>query len=226
MAYVEHHFVTKKDELPPYQAWLYDYLIGGNGVFLRSQREGLTVILPLRTCEIRGLAPIEPTIQIEYPPIPAYLVEEMLAYAKAAHNEEGHPVEALFHLEWGREGWQLLIPDQIQSVTNVAPIDDGPDSSYARALVETHSHHQMRAFFSRTDDLDEQGFRIYAVLGRIFTNPELLVRAGCQGTFWVIPATWVFELPPHVRDASLPTPSVEDNEENAEAEICQEEDAQ
>ena len=203
MAFIEHHLITTPDVLPPYRAWLYDYLVGGNGVFLRSQREGLTVILPLRFCEIRGLAPVEPMIRMEYPPIPAGIIEEMLAYAQDA-NDQGHPVEALFHLVWGTNGWQLLIPEQVQSVTNVAPVDDGPESSYARALVETHSHHTMRAFFSSTDDRDEQGFRIYAVLGKIFADPELLVRAGCQGTFWVIPADWIFELPPHIRGYSDP----------------------
>lgn len=226
MSFVEHHFVTTPGALPPYQSWLYDYLVGSNGIFLRSQREGLAVILPLRSCEVHSLAPVEPMIQLDYPPVPASLVEEMLEYAQAAQSESGHPVEALFHLEWGTNGWRLLIPEQVQSATNVAPVDDGPESSYARALIETHSHHQMRAFFSGTDDRDEQGFRIYAVFGNIFEHPELLVRAGCQGTFWIILADWIFELPPQVRDASLPVIRDYDDEEAIapDSESSQEED--
>ena len=36
-------------------------------------------------------------------------------------------------------------------------------------LAEFHSHGSARAFFSPTDDRDEQGFRIYGVVGRLDT---------------------------------------------------------
>ena len=202
MNFVEHHFVTGR-ELPPYSASLYDYLVAGNGVFLRSRRKGLEVILPVSSCEIRGLAPVEPVVRLAHPRVPASLVQEMLEYALSAQDAEESPVEMLFHLEWRQDHWQLSIPDQEQTATSVTPTDDGPGSSYATALIDLHSHHQMRAFFSRTDDQDEsKGFRIYAVLGRIFTQPELLVRAGCEGAFLVIPATQIFELPDTVVDAA------------------------
>lgn len=214
MNFVEHHFVTG-GKLPPYSASLYDYLVAGNGVFLRSRREGLEVILPVTSCEIRGLAPVEPFVRLAYPRVPAPLVQEMLEYALCAQDAEESPVEMLFHLEWRQDHWQLNIPDQEQTVTSVIPTDDGPGSSYATALIDLHSHHQMGAFFSRTDDQDERkGFRIYAVLGCIFTRPELLVRAGCEGAFLVIPATQIFELPEGVVDAAT---AWEDGDQVAEA---------
>lgn len=114
MNLVEHHLVTGS-ELPRYSASLYDYLVGGNGVFLRSSREGLEVILPVSLCEIRGLAPIEPFVRLAYPRVPASLVQEMHEYALSARDAEDRPVEMLFHLEWWQDHWRLNIPDQEQT---------------------------------------------------------------------------------------------------------------
>ena len=53
----------------------------------------------------------------------------------------------------------------------------------ADALVEVHSHHRLRAYFSSTDDRDETARRIYGVLGRLdSTSPELALRVatGCR----------------------------------------------
>src|SRR5256885_8021306 len=42
------------------------------------------------------------------------------------------------------------------------------------AVVEVHSHHAMRAYFSNTDDRDETTRRVYGVLGRLDTpTPEV-----------------------------------------------------
>ncbi|MBV8715456.1 MAG: hypothetical protein JOZ65_10355, partial [Chloroflexi bacterium] len=42
------------------------------------------------------------------------------------------------------------------------------------AIVEVHSHHMMRAYFSATDDRDETGRRVYGVLGRLAgPHPEI-----------------------------------------------------
>ena len=49
----------------------------------------------------------------------------------------------------------------------------------AGVVAEFHSHGGSRAFFSATDDRDEQGFRIYGVVGRLDTPlPELRLRVG------------------------------------------------
>lgn len=200
---VDYHLVTPQSGPLPFQAHLYDYLFAGNGVFIRSKRPGLEVILPVASCEIRGLVSIKPAVRFTYPRIPAHLVDQMLWCAQGAIGEGGQSVEMLFHLERSDEAWQLTIPEQEQTATSVVPTDDSATSSYATALIDVHSHHRMRAFFSATDNRDEQGFRVYAVLGNIFTQPEILVRVGCEGIHWIIPATTVFELPDGLIDASL-----------------------
>ena len=56
-------------------------------------------------------------------------------------------------------------------------------------VAEFHSHGSSRAFFSTTDNEDEQGFRIYGVAGRLDTpQPELNLRVGVYGHF--APLCW------------------------------------
>jgi hypothetical protein len=60
----------------------------------------------------------------------------------------------------------------------------------------------MSADFSGMDDEAQQGFRVYAVVGRVLTSPEIRVRVGCHGYFWEIPANWVFEMPKGLKNCS------------------------
>src|SRR6266567_2265885 len=51
------------------------------------------------------------------------------------------------------------------------------------AVVEVHSHHAMRAYFSATDDRDETARRVYGVIGRLDgERPEIALRVatGCK----------------------------------------------
>jgi hypothetical protein len=143
--------------------------------------------------------PVEPFVQLEHPRVPAELVDEMLEAALGAKDDDLKPVEALFHLTWDASGSRLQMPPQERSIMSVKPIGHAP--SYETAAVEVHSHHGMAARFSSTDDADEVGFRIFGVLGEIFTRPTLRVRVGLYGHYWEIPATWVFQLPHRISDA-------------------------
>ena len=188
--------------LPPINAAMYEYVMASNGVFVRGRRTGLSVMLPVMSgppTPLRGLVPVEPFVQLDHPRVPAELVDEMLEAALGAKDDDLKPVEALFHLTWDACGSRLQMPPQERSIMSVKPIGHAP--SYETAAVEVHSHHGMAARFSSTDDADEVGFRIFGVLGEIFTRPTLRVRVGLYGHYWEIPATWVFQLPHRISDA-------------------------
>jgi hypothetical protein len=191
---------------------LYNYALAGNGVFLRASRPGLEVCIPIADCEVRGLFPLEARVTLSYPRVPAAYVRKMLDLSISACVEYGSPIERLFHLRSQEDGfavdgrrWRLDQPTQQATATSVRPTDDAPDSSYDLALIEVHSHHQMEAFFSGADDEDEQGFRIYGVLGDIFTKPKMRVRVGCYGHFLEVPAETIFEMPDGIEDANVET---------------------
>ena len=134
----------------------------------------------------------------------------MLRLSREARTSEGGFLEILFYLTWERKsGWHLAVPAQKQEALSVYPIlDEIGQALYVDTLIEIHSHHTMRAFFSVTDNKDEQGFRIYGVIGRVDNQrdfpTEMRLRVGIYGHFWEIPASQVLSMPWGVKDCALP----------------------
>ena len=98
--------------------------------------------------------------------------------------------ERFFAVRWDGDAYRLVVPPQ--SGTGASLTYQPP----AGVIAEFHSHGSHRSFFSATDDRDEQGFRIYGVVGRLDTLlPELSLRIGIYGHF--APANWqqVFDGP-------------------------------
>ncbi|MFB2917259.1 hypothetical protein [Aerosakkonema funiforme] len=177
--------------LPPMSASALEYWLSRNGVFVRAQRQGIKACFPIANCQIAGLAAIEPYFQMEYPRVPMEITKLMLLL-----SEEAGENEILFHLSFKTGHWHLEVPAQIATPTSVTPLVSSLDSSYERALIEVHSHANMSSEFSETDNQEETGFRIFAVLGKLKSQPEINARIGIYSHFYSIPASWVFELPP------------------------------
>lgn len=194
------YLTARQLPLPPINAAMYEYVLASNGVFVRGERQGLKAIVPVAKGTVRGLADIEPSVEMTHPRIPAYMLTYIVTQACMAKDESGQPVESLFHLSWAETSWQLETPPQERGPARVYPAGSVLGSSYERALVEIHSHHAMQAQFSPTDNADETGFRIFAVLGEIFAQPSLRVRVGIYGHHWEIPAEWVFDMPDWIAD--------------------------
>ena len=185
--------------LPPVRAAL-EYVLAGNGLFARGVRRGVSVTMPVMPCTVKGLNPLTPSFALHYPLVPAAIMEAMLDMARSARDADGDPAEIVFHLRWAGSTWRLDVPLQTHDSAHAQPLGEAIGSSYAAALIEVHSHHAMPAFFSSTDDADETGFRIFAVLGDIYTQQRIRVRVGLYGHTWPIPAHWVFTLPAGVVD--------------------------
>ncbi|CAG0981250.1 hypothetical protein ANRL3_02144 [Anaerolineae bacterium] len=188
--------------LSPMEASLYEYVMAGNGIFVRGARREFQTQFCIQPFVVRGLQELAPALAINGPHVPREIVSEMLRLARLARDKKGQPCEIVFHLELDESlVWQCNVPSQWQSAMRAKPIDDSPDSTYAKACIEVHSHVNMHAGFSRTDDDDEQGFRVYAVLGCVSTRPVIRVRVGLYGYRHDIPASWVFDLPLGIGDA-------------------------
>ncbi|WP_044208362.1 Mov34/MPN/PAD-1 family protein [Coleofasciculus chthonoplastes] len=186
------YLTAQSDKLPPIHAQMVEYVIAGNGVFKRGKRVGLEVMIPMAECPIVGLAPIQPYFHLDYPKVPEQLFTEMLV-----RSQEAYPNEILFYL-YGLNGqWQLDIPAQTATPTSVQPV---LGASYHNTLIEVHSHPTLSADFSSTDDADETGFRIFGVLGTLFSQPTFRLRVGLYGDFWHIPAHWIFQMPQLILD--------------------------
>jgi PRTRC genetic system protein A len=207
---VQHLVVEDNGQLPPIPDCLYAYILAGNGVFLYGKREDLEVLIPISRAAIAGLPPLVPFVNM--PRVPAVLLQHVLNVSR-----ENLPNEILFWFNFDRDRqvWNLDAPLQICRPASVFPVDRS-DPRGARALIDLHSHALLDPFFSRTDNKDEQGFRIFVVIGRVNQKALILVRVGVYGNYWNIPADLVFELPEEIRDAYYGKGEVIDDETNIE----------
>ena len=168
----------------------YDYVLGSGGLYVQSESAHLTARVPVASCTVRGLAPVAEKVELAQGPIPASLFELGLRWFR-----DDPDTERLFAVRWDGRTYRLMVPPQAGTATSLAYVPP------AGVVAEFHSHGSSRAFFSATDDRDEQGFRIYGVVGRLDAPlPELSLRVGVYGHFAPVEWSQVFDGPnPGVR---------------------------
>ena len=115
--------------------------------------------------------------------------------AQAKLGLQGDEVKGLI------EDGQLVVycPQQKNSGTLSEFGDDGMVDylrEHCTPLVETHSHHTMDAFFSGTDDANENSTQFYGVWGKIKDEqPKFIFRWVCGGKKVIIDPSVLFEIP-------------------------------
>ena len=135
---------------------------------------------------VRGLAPVTEKTELTNGPIPARLFEIGLRWFR---DEPG--TERFFAVRWDGDAYRLVVPEQEGTASSLKYIPP------AGVVAEFHSHGSSRAFFSKTDDGDELGFRVYGVVGRLDSDrPELSLRVGVYGHFATVEWSQVFDGPP------------------------------
>lgn len=177
---------------------LYRYILAANGVFVYSRNDYFEVLMPLNYWrvfggrrQVRGLVELEPRFRI-CSKVPAIKLQEIVKRSRWFV-----PDEVLIYTKINPYGWINDIPPQENGKTFCKSRESLP-----YVPIETHSHNSMPAFFSGTDNVEETGLRIYAVLGKV-THPtvEIKVRVSVYGHYWTIPYEWVFEKCDAVKEA-------------------------
>ena len=163
----------------------YDYVLGSGGVYVQSRSAHLTARVLVAPGTVRGLAPVAEKVALTHGPIPASLFELGLRWFQDAPD-----TERFFAVRWDGDSYRLVVPAQEGTATALAYVPP------AGVVAEFHSHGSSRAFFSATDDQDEQGFRVYGVVGRL-DSPllELSLRVGVYGHFALVDWSQVFDGP-------------------------------
>ncbi len=203
------HLIARQGETLPAPVGLYDYILAGNGVYIRARRPQIQACVPIAPLEndtLRGLENLSPTVQLLVPRVPADLTRAMRDMAREEKDNYGHPIEVMFHLTYTETtGWVLVKPAQRQGVGFVHPVGPYAGTSYATYLVEVHSHHELDFHeFSSTDDESEGSkFRLYGLLYDINGQPGLRLRLNIYGYQWELTAKDVFEMPAGLRDPYL-----------------------
>lgn len=194
------HTVLGGGGLGPRPSAAIEYVLSASGLYLRAEREHLSVMLPLAPAEVRGLPDVDPYVRFGPPTVPASHLRTMLERSTAAVDRDGNAIEVLFHLWWDEASreWRCEEPPQEATEQSVRATDEGRGSSFQRALIEVHSHHAFPAYFSPQDDVAERGFRIYGVIGDLPDHPAFRVRVGVHGYFWELPPHYFFSSPESV----------------------------
>ena len=153
------------------------------------------------TSGVTYLDDIRAGFQPALPRIPYALMEQTIALFRYLMDagEDSRPLEALVHIYWDRVEQEFFIhvPHQYvgkMSVDAVLEDDDLLDDQRYLHYADLHSHNDMPANFSMTDDRDERANRVYMVMGRLDRYfPELSVRVCNGGHFCAIPPEQVLE---------------------------------
>ena len=151
----------------------YDYVLGSGGVYVQSQSANVVARVLVAPGSVRGLAPVVEKLALTHGPIPGYLFELGLRWF-----QETPDTERFFAVRWDWDTYRVVVPEQVGTASSLTYRPP------AGVVAEFHSHGKTRAFFSNTDDRDEQGFHIYGVLGKLDTSrPELSLRMGVYEHF-------------------------------------------
>lgn len=158
----------------------YDYLLAQNGIFIEARSPLIFARVPIAAAEVRGLDPVEPKLELAHGRIPNHLWQLALNLLLANAHQETY-----LAVTWEGE-YRLRVPDQEQG--NIAV----KYSPLQNTVLDLHSH-TVKAFFSGTDDRDEQGLRIYGVAGNLTGHTEVMFRVGAYGYFSLLKWEQVFE---------------------------------
>jgi len=150
----------------------YNYILARNGLFVRGESPLIAATVRIATAEIRGLSPLKEEVILKKGRIPRSLYELALSVLLADRYHERY-----LAITWEEE-YRLRMPPQIGGGGNVEY------ECLPNTILDIHSHSSISAFFSGADERDEQGLRLYMVVGRLDTLiPEVKLRVGVYGYF-------------------------------------------
>ena len=177
------YLVNHKDGLSGAHGIGFDYVLGSGGVYVQSRSANLTARVLVASAPVRGLASVTEKVELAHGPIPAGLFGVGLRWFRDTPD-----TERFFAVRWDGRSYRLVVPEQEGTATS---LEYTPP---AAVVAEFHSHGTSRAFFLKTDDGDERGFRVYGVVGRLDDpEPELRLRVGVYGHFAPVEWSQVFD---------------------------------
>ncbi len=190
---LHYHLATHRDPLPPVQSGI-TWSVAANGTFKTAQNRALraTICVDAHPSPLPNLAALMTDIAWHAYPrrLPGAWLDLVLADAqRAATVTKGiaQPIEKQWFVIVRDQRLTLIPAQQTATATRIRytmPTD--------AVLLDIHSHHAMPAYFSQTDDRDDDGLSVSCVIGSIFTTPTILCRINVYGHRQLIPATMLF----------------------------------
>lgn len=176
------YLTNRKDGLTGESGTFYDYILGADGLYVRSRGPLIEATILIGAAEVRGLAPVAEEVRLIHGRIPYGFYNTALVVLYGEPRKERY-----LAVTWNG-AYHIAYPSQ-KGAGGGVEYDRIPGT-----ILDIHSHGGMAAFFSGTDDADEQGMRLSMVLGKVDTlAPEYLIRVGVYGYFADVSFEEVFE---------------------------------
>ena len=188
------------------------FIWAGNGIFRSVTRQEFKAVVYHREVHTPGLPGLKQEFKLLVPPVPHTKVKAIIE-----RIQQEPDLEQLFYLYWrgdwtpstdappgGRseasnpcganplglcDRWEVLYPEQECTPSTCIAGDRFPEP----AVIEIHSHGAMGAFFSGTDNLEEDGCRISTVIGKSNGQLEIVSRVCVHGLFLPISSNLIYE---------------------------------
>ena len=172
------YLLNKPEGLDGDPGLYYDYIVAGNGLFIKATNSLLAATVQVAEAKVRGLEPLSETIELSHGKIPQVIAD--FAISTLAENPLEERFLAVTYPEATQypQHYHLEVPDQEGGGASVTY------QRMAKTVLDIHSHGTMEAWFSWIDDRDEQGLGLYMVVGKLHSLfPEVLLRVGVYGYF-------------------------------------------
>ena len=177
-------------------------LVASNGVFLEVRRAWLDCVV--RISALRDTPPLPygalaERLSFTFGVIPVALLDEFVAVGRDALPNE---VAGALIYDRTSNSLRLVVHEAVRAgpaeVHYLMPAL-GPGEELA---VDLHTHGRLPAFWSATDDADDQGVKVCGVFGDVHREaPSAAFRLAINGAFWDLPHPWSSQ-----RGGSAPTP--------------------
>jgi PRTRC genetic system protein A len=184
------YLVKYPDYLEGVRGMFYDYILASNGLYIEAEGPLFAARVPVAPAEVRGLAPLDTKVVLRYGRIPQYIFDLAVNYFLTDMTHERYAAVTYQKAQGVMKGeYGLKTPRQAETEEQLAAGEDhrrGSAGALAfenmdNTVLDIHSHHKMQAWFSPKDNKDEQGLRLYAVVGRLDASREVRLRVGVYG---------------------------------------------
>jgi len=190
-------FFTSSEEAQSFEGRL-AYFPGDDGQVYEVRNSSFGRMVA-KTSSIPQLPKVDTGFTYYLPKIPSKILGQILSFFKA-YSAKGK-FEVMLRIYWDTEEDEYVVECPEQVVTSIRidckydPAYTGRNSLRYHPILEIHSHNVMRAFFSETDDMDEQRYGLYAVVGRCDREQiEIIMRAKANDSQVAVPIKTVFDV--------------------------------
>jgi len=163
-----------------------------NGQLFEVRDEAIGKMIS-KVSNVKELEEVPSGFQFALPKISGSILQQIISFFRYYCNE-WLMNEVMVQIYWDTMDKKYVIecPRQFVRYDKIHAVFDQVPERFIQ-VCHFHSHNSMPAVFSSTDDENETAFMIYGVVGYLHRQvPEILLRVGYNGNFFIIPLERIF----------------------------------